>query len=91
MPLTKQTVGMDKGGEASASPPPAEEAREVATTKVRILYPAAFEAAGVSTWEQTRNKDGRLLSETQLEEATVDAKLAESLIAAGHAELIGKE
>lgn len=55
--------------------------------KVRILYPLAFEAAGVDT--RKRDKDGNDVG--QLDETTIDSALASQLISTGYAEQVGKE
>lgn len=64
----------------------------MAGTKVRILYPSAFEARGIETWkrEELKRPDGRVYVRDleQLEEVTIDPKVAEELIAAGHAEKV---
>lgn len=52
----------------------------MAKTKVRVLYPTAFTAAGVEVYTQ---KDGRDL---QLEEVEIEAALADQLVKTGYAE-----
>lgn len=92
MPLTKATVAPVESGGAPV-PPPRKEAA-VANVKVRILYPPAFEALGIETWkkEEVKRPDGRVYVRDveQLEETSVDDKVAASLIASGYAEAVGK-
>lgn len=87
MPLTKKSMG----GEEPASPPQKakpKEAKPVANVKVRVLYPTAFAGVGVDVYKQTKDKQGRVISEEALEEVAVDSKVAAALIQAGHAEAV---
>lgn len=90
MALTKKSL-QEAGGGAPA-PPPREEEQQVANVKVRILYPSAFEARGIETWkyEDVKRADGRVFRREveQLEEVSVDLKVAEELVAAGYAEKV---
>ena len=62
----------------------------MAKQKVRVLYPAAFLAAGIEVYERKTDKSGRVTSEAQLETVELDDAFASQLIAAGHAEPVKK-
>lgn len=92
MALTKKSLDaeVEVGGEALVSPPRREGA--VANVKVRILYPSAFEARGIETWkkEEVKRADGRVTTRNveQLDEVSIDPKVADDLVAAGYAEKV---
>jgi hypothetical protein len=92
MALTKKSLDaeVEVGGEAPVSPPRKEAT--VANVKVRILYPSAFEARGIETWkkEEVKRADGRVFVRDveQLDEVSIDPKVADELVAGGFAEKV---
>lgn len=94
MALTKKSLDaeLEVGGEAPVSPPRKPKEAKVANVKVRILYPIAFEARGIKTWkqEEVKRPDGRVYVRdlAQLDEVSIDPKVADELVAAGYAEKV---